>query len=359
MRLSDFEFELPEALIALRPAEPRGSARLLHVRPYGGGGEPHLEDRRVADLPDLLRPGDLIVLNDTRVMPVHLTGTRQPRAPGMDPVATSFTLHQRIGEGRWLAFARPARRLLAGDRIELGGDGRAALTICEKRESGEVVLASASPEMTLDDIIHACGRMPLPPYIAGRRPADERDFEDYQTVYAKREGAIAAPTAGLHITPELIARLEARAIGHAFVTLHVGAGTFLPVKTDDVAAHRMHAEWGEISPKTAARIGAARAAGGRIVSCGTTALRLLETATDAAGVTHPFRGETDLFITPGYRFKCVDVLMTNFHLPRSTLFMLVCAFCGTAAMQAAYRHAIAEGYRFYSYGDSSLLERAP
>ncbi len=359
MHLADFDFELPEALIALRPAEPRGSARLLHIRPRGApDGGPAFADRRVGDLPNLLNSGDLVVFNDTKVIPVHLSGTRPARNALAEPCAVSLTLHQRIDEGRWLAFAKPARRLRAGDVIELA-QGGAALTVCEKRESGEMVIASARPDMPLDEIMAAHGRMPLPPYIAGRRPADERDASDYQTIYAAREGAIAAPTAGLHITSELMARLEARGIGHVYVTLHVGAGTFLPVKDEDIARHRLHAEWGEISPAAAERLNATRAAGGRIVSCGTTALRLLETATDDAGITHPFRGETDIFIMPGYRFKCVDLLMTNFHLPRSTLFMLVCAFCGREAMQAAYRHAIAAGYRFYSYGDSSLLERAP
>jgi len=374
MRTEAFDFDLPEALIALRPAEPRGSARLLHVRP---GAEPPFADLRIGDLPGLLRAGDILVLNDTKVIPAQLHGERLRSGAGGR--AVSFTAHQRLGDGRWLAFAKPARRLVAGDVVELGGAGGARIRVDEKGEAGEVTLSAAAggplepdaggkagqgggssePDAgALDAIIGRFGVTPLPPYIASRRPPDERDVDDYQTVFAARRGAVAAPTAGLHMTAELLAELDRRGIGHVFVTLHVGAGTFLPVKADDLKDHVMHTEWGEVSAETAARLNAARQAGGRIAACGTTALRVLESAARADGIIEPFAGGTDIFITPGYRFRAVDALMTNFHLPRSTLFMLVSAFCGLDLMHRAYARAIAGGYRFYSYGDSSFLERA-
>jgi len=351
-----FDFDLPEDRIALRPAEPRDSARLLVV----DGGR--LEDRVVMDLPGLLRPGDALVFNDTRVIPAALTGERlRPEAPG---ARVHFNLMRRIGDDTWLAFARPAKRLAVGDQIRFGAQGRVCLAgtlearVAGRGEGGEVTLSFALSGAYLDEAIAVLGDMPLPPYIGQRRPADEADRADYQTVYARHEGAVASPTAGLHFTPELLSRIDAAGATRHFVTLHVGAGTFLPVKSQDVSGHRMHAEWGEVTPQTAAALNDIRARGGRIVAVGTTSLRLLESAAGENDVLRPFADETDIFITPGYRFKVVDVLMTNFHLPRSTLFMLVSAFAGLETMQAAYAHAIAEGYRFYSYGDSSLLLRA-
>ncbi len=357
MRLADFDFELPEARIALRPATPRDAARLLVVSEEGA-----LADRRVRDLPDLLRRGDTLVFNDTRVIPARLKGVRR-RDEGA--VAVEATLHRRLSPSRWTAFAKPGRRLAPGDRIAFGdSNDRACLlsaleaTIVQKGEGGELTLAFDLAGPDLDFAIAACGAMPLPPYIASRRAEDERDLDDYQTIYAREDGSVAAPTAGLHFTPELMAALDARGVLRRFVTLHVGAGTFLPVKTEDVAQHRMHAEAGEVSAETADALNAARARGGRIVAVGTTALRLLESAADATGVIRPFHGETSIFITPGYRFRTAQGLMTNFHLPRSTLFMLVSAFSGLEVMRRAYAHAIATDYRFYSYGDASLLWRA-
>ncbi len=357
MRLADFDFDLPEARIALRPASPRDSARLLVV-----GKDGALADRQVRDLPGLLRPGDALVFNDTRVLAARLRGLRR-RDEGV--VAVEATLHRRLGASRWSAFARPGRRLAVGDRIVFGeAHDRACLlgtleaTVADKGDGGEVTLAFDLAGPDLDIAVAACGAMPLPPYIASRRPEDERDLTDYQTIYAREDGSVAAPTAGLHFTPDLMAALDARGVSRNFVTLHVGAGTFLPVKTDDVADHRMHAETGEVSAETAAALNDVRRRGGRIVAVGTTALRLLESAADEAGVIHPFSGETSIFITPGYRFRTAEGLVTNFHLPRSTLFMLVSAFSGLEAMRAAYAHAIAEDYRFYSYGDASLLWRA-
>jgi len=366
MRLADFDFDLPEERIALRPAEPRDAARLLVVRPGAlvaspGTGEAEsarLEDRLVADLPELLRPGDVLVFNDTKVIPAQLAGIRM-RAP---QIPVGATLLERIDESAWWAFAKPGRRLKLGDRIRFGHDGRVCLvgtldaTVEEKLDDGRVRLAFSLHGPYLEEAIRTLGDPPLPPYIAARRAADARDHVDYQTVFAAHEGAVAAPTAGLHFTPELLHRLAAAGIGTAFVTLHVGAGTFLPVKSDDLAEHRMHAETGTLDAATAARLNEARAAGGRIVAVGTTSLRLLESAADPSGVIRPFADVTDIFITPGYRFRAVDLLMTNFHLPRSTLFMLVAAFSGLETMRAAYRHAIAAGYRFYSYGDACLLE---
>jgi len=355
MRVDLFDFELPEERIALRPVTPRDAARLLVVRP---GGEPELEDRGVRDLPGLLGPGDIMVFNDTRVIPARLDGLRiRPEGAGAH---VEVTLIERLDESRWRALARPAKRLKAGDLLRFGGGGRVCFldmldATVEAREEGEVTLAFAFAGAYLDQAIAERGFMPLPPYIAGRRAPDEQDREDYQTMFARRDGAVAAPTAGLHFTDRLIADLAARGIGSAFVTLHVGAGTFLPVKAEDSGGHRMHGEWGEVSPATAQALNAARAAGARIVAVGTTALRLLETAATGDGEIRPFTGSTDIFIEPGYRFRAVDALVTNFHLPRSTLFMLVSAFCGLETMKRAYAQAIAQGYRFYSYGDACLL----
>jgi S-adenosylmethionine:tRNA ribosyltransferase-isomerase len=345
MRVDAFDFDLPEKSIALRPARPRDAARLMVVAP----GQPN-RHLLVGDLPRLLRPGDVLVVNDTKVFPAVLTGTRA-RAGGSANI--SLTLFRRLGSGKWLAFARPAKRLAAGDEIIIA-DGALAATVVEKRADGSVAVAFVSGE-SIDRAIARFGHMPLPSYIAARRPEDAADRTDYQTVYAKEEGAIAAPTAGLHFTENLLAALRAAGIRIAAVTLHVGPGTFLPVKVEETSAHRMHAERGIISDASAAAINTAREAGGRVVAVGTTSLRLLESAADDAGIVHPFAGETDIFITPGYRFRAVDLLMTNFHLPRSTLFMLVSAFSGLGRMQEAYREAIVAGYRFYSYGDACLL----
>ncbi len=356
MRVDLFDFELPEELIALRPAEPRGASRLLVVRP---GATPETEDRAFADLPKLLVPGDVLVFNDTRVIPARLFGHRTGR--GETAPRIEVTLHKRMGEDGWAAFARPARKLEPGDRVDFGDGngacllGHLAATVESKGEGGEIVLRFELSGAALDEAIEAAGEVPLPPYIASRRPADARDRQDYQTVYANEAGAVAAPTAGLHVTPQIIEELRSRGIGSETVTLHVGAGTFLPVKAEDTAEHRMHAETGRITPEVAARLNAARAAGGRIVAVGTTSLRLLESAATPDGVIEPFSGDTDIFITPGYRFRGIDLLITNFHLPRSTLFMLVSAFSGLETMRAAYAHAVAERYRFYSYGDSCLL----
>ena len=347
MQLSDFDFELPEDRIALRPAEPRDSARLLEVRP---GGE--RLDHHVRDLPSLLRPGDILVINETRVIPARLKG-RRIRA-GSD-IAIEATLHQKASDQSWRAFMRPGKKIAAGDRLQFGD---LSARVAEKGEAGEFTLAFAVSGPDLDAAIARVGEMPLPPYIASKRRQDARDQSDYQTVYARREGSVAAPTAGLHFTPELLEKLEASGVELARVTLHVGAGTFLPVKTEDLSEHRMHAEWGEIPAESAARINAARAAGGRVICVGTTSLRLLESAAAEDGRLEAWTGETDIFITPGRRFRIADALMTNFHLPKSTLFMLVSALSGLDAMKAAYAHAIASGYRFYSYGDASLLWKA-
>jgi S-adenosylmethionine:tRNA ribosyltransferase-isomerase len=357
MKIADFDFELPEDRIALRPASPRDSARLLEVAPGGA-----LADRVVADLPDLLRAGDVLVLNDTRVIAARLAGVR---ARGESVARVEATLLTRLSPSRWSALARPGKRLAQGDRIAFGEarEGVCLLsnldaTVAAKGESGEVELEFDLAGAALDEAIADHGVMPLPPYIAGKRAEDEQDFADYQTVYARLSGSVAAPTAGLHFTADLLAALRAVGVGIEFVTLHVGAGTFLPVKSETLEGHRMHAEIGEVTAQTADRINAARAAGGRIVAVGTTSLRLLETASDAEGALRPFAGETQIFITPGYRIRAADALMTNFHLPRSTLFVLVCAFAGKEVMERAYAHAIKTGYRFYSYGDASLLWRA-
>ncbi|MBI2719847.1 MAG: tRNA preQ1(34) S-adenosylmethionine ribosyltransferase-isomerase QueA [Rhizobiales bacterium] len=352
MRVSDFDFDLPPDQVALRPAIPRDAAKLLVVRPEA------LEDRIVRELPQLLRPGDVLVFNDTKVIPATLTGRRLGRH-GTTPKIEAL-LHRRLDGSRWKAFVRPAKKLEAGDRLRFGAEGRVCLlghieaTVEEKGEAGEVTLAFDFHGSVLDEAIAMVGDMPLPPYIAGKRETDERDREDYQTIFAREEGAVAAPTAGLHFTPDLMKSLQDYGITHEFVTLHVGAGTFLPVKAEDTKDHRMHAEWGSLDATTARRLKAARASGGRIVAVGTTSLRLLETAGLEA-----FSGTTDILITPGYRFRAADLLITNFHLPRSTLFMLVSAFAGLARMREAYAHAIGHGYRFYSYGDASLLFPAP
>ena len=356
VRVAAFDFELPRERIALRPVVPRDAARLLVVDP---GREPQFSDRGFGGIGQLLRPGDVLVCNDTRVIHARLRGRRQR---GESSAAIEIMLHQRLDGSRWRAFARPAKRLQEGDLIQFGHEGRVCLAgtlaagVEEKGEAGEVTLAFQFHGPVLDEAIATLGEMPLPPYIASQRPADEADENDYQTVFASKEGAVAAPTAGLHFTPSLLARLREQGIAEEFLTLHVGAGTFLPVQGEDTGGHRMHAEWGEIGAETARRLNEARAAGGRIVAVGTTALRLLESAADEGGTVHPFSGLTDIFITPGHRFRAVDRLMTNFHLPRSTLFMLVSAFPGLARMKAAYAHAIDNGYRFYSYGDACFLE---
>jgi S-adenosylmethionine:tRNA ribosyltransferase-isomerase len=355
VRTGLFDFELPPECIALRPASPRDSARLLVVRP---GGAPEFADKSVRDLPELLSPGDAIVINNTKVIPARLEGQRI-RADST--VEVEATLIKRIGPERWSALAKPAKRLKEGDRIRFGHEGRVCLlgaldaTVEEKGEGGEITLRFDFHGPVLDEAIETLGHMPLPPYIAARRPDDDRDRTDYQTIFASREGSVAAPTAGLHFTEELNARLAARGIVQHRVTLHVGAGTFLPVKTDEVSEHRMHAEWGEVSASTASALNAVRAKGGRIVPVGTTALRLLESAAGDDRAIKPFSGETAIFITPGFRFRAADALLTNFHLPRSTLFVLVSAFAGLGRMKRAYAHAIENGYRFYSYGDASLL----
>ena len=408
MRTADFDFDLPEDRIALRPVEPRDSARLLVVR------DGALEDRIIRDLPDFLRPGDALVFNDTRVIPARLSGVRQRPGPEGETlsVAVEATLHHRDTPDVWSAFMKPGKRIKPGDRITfsaplplegegVGGwgvgtapehwapgtessqnpipqpantptptpppsRGRGACflgalhaTVEAKGEDGLVTLRFDLSGPMLDDAIRDVGVMPLPPYIAAKRPEDDRDRSDYQTVFAEHDGSVAAPTAGLHFTPALLEAIRARGVSTHAVTLHVGAGTFLPVKADDTADHRMHSEWGEVSQATADALNAVRAAGGRIVCVGTTSLRLLESATGPDGVVGAFHGDTAIFITPGYRFRAADVLMTNFHLPKSTLFMLVSAFCGLETMKAAYAHAVATGYRFYSYGDGSLLFRKP
>jgi len=354
MRTALFDFDLPPDRIASRPVAPRDAARLLVVRP---GVTPELEDRGVGDLPDLLRRGDALVVNDTKVIAARLRGRRIGRG-AMEP-AIEATLHQRLDGARWRAFVKPAKRLSPGDVVRFGDEGKVCFlgqldaTVEAKGEGGEVTLAFAFHGPVLDQAVDERGAMPLPPYI--RRAPDERDRSDYQTIFAQAEGSVAAPTAGLHFTDALTSRLTTRGIMLHKVTLHVGAGTFLPVKAADTAAHHMHAERGCVTPQTANALNRVRQAGGRIVAAGSTSLRLLETASGDDGVIHPFDGETALFITPGYRFRAVDVMMTNFHLPRSTLFMLVAAFCGLEVMKRAYAHAIGEGYRFYSYGDACLL----
>ena len=401
MRTDLFDFELPEDRIALRPVTPRDSARMLVVgrspsphscTQWGEGhaesvsstrregqhkfeqaAAPHpsplpvtsagslgegIRDLTVRDLPSLLEPGDALVFNDTRVIPAALRGVRI-----RDGVSAKISLNLlfRVDGNRWRVLARPAKRLDVGDRVQLGTASSTCLmgtldaTVSARGEAGVIDLAFDLAGPDLDAAIASAGEMPLPPYISARRAPDETDRQAYQTMYAREDGAVAAPTAGLHFTPELMAALDARGMTRHFVTLHVGGGTFLPVKVDDTADHKMHAEWGEIDTATAAALNEVRAKGGRIVAVGTTSLRLLESAANDAGLIQPWSGETAIFIEPGYRFKAVDVLMTNLHLPRSTLFMLVAAFSGLDTMKAAYAHAIASGYRFYSYGDACLL----
>jgi len=358
LHTSLFDFTLPERLIALHPVSPRDSARLLVVRP---GERAFLSDHIIRDLPALLRPGDALVFNDTRVIPARLAGRRLGRAT--EP-KVEVLLTRRLDGSRWLALARPAKKLVPGDRVRFGDEGKVCYagqldaSVEAKGEAGEITLSFAFHGPLLDEAIRERGEIPLPPYIAGKRAVEPRDTADYQTIYAREDGAVAAPTAGLHFTADLLAELDRRGVSQQFLTLHVGPGTFLPVKADDTALHTMHAEWGEMSAATAAALNAVRANGGRIVAVGTTALRLIESAAREDGSLAPFAGETAIFITPGYRFRAVDLLLTNFHLPKSTLFMLVAAFSGLEVMQSAYAHAIAAGYRFYSYGDACLLQRA-
>ena len=340
MRVDLFDFDLPPDNIALRPASPRDSARLL-----AAAGPSGIDDRTVRDLPSLLRAGDMLVFNDTRVIPAQLEGRRGEARIGA-------TLHKRIGLRQWQAFLRNAKRVREGDRIEFGA-GVTAIAGA-RDEDGGVTLEFEGDE-PVEILLERAGTMPLPPYIASKRPTDEQDRSDYQTMFAREDGAVAAPTAALHFTPELMDAIAAAGVLTQTLTLHVGAGTFLPVKAQDTDDHRMHAEWGRIDAAAADRLNAARAAGGRLIAVGTTSLRLLESAAGEDGVIRPFADETRIFITPGYRFRAVDGLMTNFHLPKSTLFMLVSALMGRERMQAIYAHAIAQGYRFYSYGDSSLL----
>jgi S-adenosylmethionine:tRNA ribosyltransferase-isomerase len=359
MRTDEFDFALPEDRIALRPAAPRDAARLLVVRP---GAPVEHEDRIMGDLPALLRSGDALVVNDTKVMPANLHGRRLGGEGDREP-AIAATLTKRLDGSRWRALVRPAKRLKPGDVVRFGSEGRVCFldqldaTVEAKGEGGEVTFAFAFHGAALDDALAERGDMPLPPYIGSRRTVDERDRTDYQTMFAQAEGSIAAPTAGLHFTENLVRALRERGIALHRVTLHVGPGTFLPVKADDTSDHRMHPEWGAVSAETAAALNATQRAGGRIVAVGSTSLRLIESAAAVDGTLAAYCGETALFITPGYRFRAVDAMLTNFHLPRSTLFMLVCAFCGLAVMRRAYAHAIDSGYRFYSYGDACLLFR--
>jgi S-adenosylmethionine:tRNA ribosyltransferase-isomerase len=339
MRVDLFDFELPQERIALRPARPRDSARLLLVE----GRD--ISDRQVLDLPGLLRPGDMLVFNDTKVIPAQLEGRRGDASIGA-------TLHKREGPREWQAFLRNAKRARVGDTIDFG-EGVSA-SVVGKTDDGSALLHFDGEE-PVELLLERAGRMPLPPYIASKRPADAEDRADYQTMFAREEGAVAAPTAALHFTPRVLDALGARGIGRETLTLHVGAGTFLPVKADDTSGHKMHAEWGRIDAATSERLNEARSAGGRLIAVGTTSLRLLESAADEEGAIRPFEGDTAIFITPGYRFRAIDGLITNFHLPRSTLFMLVSALMGLEVMKAAYAHAIEAGYRFYSYGDASLL----
>lgn len=340
MRVDLFDFDLPAENIALRPARPRDSARLLHI----DGSKP-FDHRQVSDLPQLLRAGDVLVFNDTRVIPAQLEGMRGEARIGA-------TLHKRIDLRRWQAFVKNAKRLRLGDVIQFGADVTAIAE--ERHEDGSWTLFFEGDE-PVEVLLERAGRMPLPPYIAGKRPTDEADKQDYQTIFAQEDGAVAAPTAALHFTPGLLGALDAASVGRETLTLHVGAGTFLPMKVDDTTEHTMHAEWGRIDEATAARLNAVRQNGGRLIAVGTTVLRLLESAADESGIIQPFSGDTSIFITPGYTFRAIDGLMTNFHLPRSTLFMLVSALMGLERMQSVYSEAIANKYRFYSYGDSSLL----
>lgn len=349
MRVDDFDFDLPEELIALRPVRPRDAARMLVVGPEHNA----LADRGVKDLPEYLHKGDVLVFNDTRVIPARLFGTR---IRGEATARIAALLHKREADDTWRAFVRPAKRLKTGERVDFACGLTAKVE--ERGEGGEVLFRFSESGTALDEAIARAGEMPLPPYIARKRATDEADLSDYQTTYARQLGAVAAPTAGLHFTPELLKAIDARGVISVRITLHVGAGTFLPVSVDDTEAHKMHAEWGEITPEVAAIINRAKSNGGRIVAVGTTSMRLLESAADEQGTIAPFHADTDIFITPGKRIRAVDMLTTNFHLPRSTLFMLVSAMRDTAEMKRAYAHAIAQRYRFYSYGDTSLIFRA-
>ncbi len=339
MRVDDFDFTLPEELIADRPVSPREAARMLVV-------QDGCADHQVGELPDFLKAGDVLVFNDTKVIPARLRGLRRT-------AKVEVTLHKNVSSDTWHAFAKPAKKLKPGDIIQFSDDFSAL--VAQKLEGGEVVLSFNAAGPVLMEKLMEQGEIPLPPYIGSIRPVDEQDKRDYQTIFAKDEGAVAAPTAGLHFTSGLLQKIKAKGVTCVATTLHVGAGTFLPVKVEDTDDHKMHAEFGILSEDVATKVNECRQNGGRVVAVGTTSLRLLESAADEKGVLHPFRGETDIFITPGYRFRAVDVLMTNFHLPKSTLFMLVSAFCGTETMKQAYAHAIEQKYRFYSYGDASLL----
>jgi S-adenosylmethionine:tRNA ribosyltransferase-isomerase len=347
MDVSLFDFDLPEAQIALRPAVPRDAARLMVVEADG-----RIAHRSMRDLPDYLRAGDALLVNDTKVIPARLYGQRLRDA---GPAKIEILLHRRLSDDRYAVLARPARKLAAGDELLFG---TLKAQVVSRGDNGEAEIRFALAGAALDAAIAVAGEMPLPPYIAGKRKADARDAGDYQTMYAREEGSVAAPTAGLHFTPELFAALQNKGVAREAVTLHVGLGTFLPVTAEDTSQHRMHAERATLDAATADRLNAARARGGRIAAVGTTSLRTLESAAGPDGVIHPFDGETDIFITPGYRFRTAELLLTNFHLPRSTLFMLVSAFMGLEVMQRAYAEAIAGGYRFYSYGDACLLLRA-
>jgi S-adenosylmethionine:tRNA ribosyltransferase-isomerase len=359
MKTDLFDFDLPPDRIALRPVSPREAAKLLVVRPASAGTNGVLEDRTVGDLPDLLQLGDCLVVNDSKVIAARLKGRRIGRGE-VEP-SVEATLHKRLDGSHWRAFILGAKKVQVGDMLRFGSEGRVCFLgqldaeVTHKDEGGEVTLSFAFHGPMLDQAIAERGEMPLPPYIASRRAPDDQDKTDYQTLFAREDGSVAAPTAGLHFTDALLARLQDRGIGLQKVTLHVGAGTFLPVKVDDTAEHKMHAEFSVVTAETAAALNVVRAKGGRIVAVGSTALRTLETAADGDGTIREFAGDTAIFITPGYRFKAVDLMLTNFHLPRSTLFMLVAAFSGLETMQRAYAHAIEAGYRFYSYGDACLL----
>ncbi len=355
MRVEEFDFDLPTDRIAIRPAEPRASAQLLVVRP---DTESLFSDFHVSDLPNLLRAGDCLVVNNTRVLPARLVGRRQR---GSSIAGIEATLHKRENANTWRAFVRPAKKLVVGENVQFQRDELGvslSAEVIEKGDAGEVLFRFEVAGDALDAAIRSVGVMPLPPYIAAKRAEDDQDERDYQTMFADRSGAVAAPTAGLHFTPDLIHSLQQSGVHFTEVTLHVGAGTFLPVKVDDTDHHKMHAEWGEISSATASILNETKSMGGRIIAVGTTSLRLLESAVNDDGTFKPWSGDTAIFITPGYVFKAVDVLMTNFHLPRSTLFMLVSAFSGLDTMRKAYKHAIEKSYRFYSYGDACLLNRA-
>jgi S-adenosylmethionine:tRNA ribosyltransferase-isomerase len=359
MRVDLFDFDLPDALIALRPSQPREAARLLHV-PKAASANAFFDDRHIADLPELLKAGDAVVVNVTKVIPARLVGRRMRAGEtdtGDNGAKVEVTLTERLGPTDWQCFLKPAKRVAIGDTLIFENRQSRVTAQVTSREAGMASLSFALAPEAMETSLARLGTMPLPPYIAARRAPDAQDNKDYQTVFAKTEGAVAAPTAGLHFTPQLIAQLKAKGVSLFEVTLHVGPGTFLPVKVEDTDAHEMHGEWGQVTADTANALNAARAQGGRIVCIGTTAMRLLESAARPDGKIEPFEAVTDIFITPGYSFRAVDLLLTNFHLPRSTLFMLVSAFAGLKKMQAAYAHAIDAGYRFYSYGDACLLER--